>query len=307
MPAVKTELPEKLRPFNFHKVNLTSHGETTEATGECPFCLGNKWYCSPTSGLYDCKNPSCLDPDGKSGGNIYTFIRHLHAVSSATDAELEEVAHERKLTVEVLKRWGMVKSAIDGRWMLPGYGFNSEGKLKLNNLYRWTPMKQNDGTYKNRMLTTTDLKHCLGGVQFWDASKKAAYINEGYFDGMAWESALMKVKISGGKIVYTNEPSQSLYANANVVAVPGADTFKEDWPKLFKGIDVVLMYDSDHPKERKGKILPPGGWTGMKSAAKKLHGIAASISVVTWSSLGYNPDLPSGFDIRDALTSEALL
>lgn len=326
MPKVD-EIPEKLRPYLFHKVALTNNGEDAEAVGECPYCLGPRFYISPTSGMYSCKNASCVGPDNKSGGNVYGFIRHLHSVSSATREELEEIALERKIAVETLQRWGLVKSAIDGEWMLPGYG----DKGQINNLYRWTPMKQSDGSYKRRLLTTSTLSHCLFGFQFWDSKKPNVMVLEGPWDAMALEEAWMLHKRSGGK---TLKPpvlpiTDSMYATTNIVAVPGCDTFKENWIDHFKNKEVTLMYDSDHkraickckksysviehdkcPKCGSTEITKytlGAGYKGMESAAKKLRPVAATINILSWGEEGYVENQKDGFDIGDVNRLETTL
>ena len=123
--------PEFLRPYIQHRVDLTYSG-TSDAVGVCPFCDSQKFYVSQKNGLYSCK----VCPKEYGSGNIYTFIRKLHEISSAPRSELEVVAEERKVSVESLIEEGLVKSAIDNEWLLPAYSIPKDGKSSIINLYR---------------------------------------------------------------------------------------------------------------------------------------------------------------------------
>jgi len=69
------------------------------------------------------------------------------------------------------------------------------------------------------------------------------------------------------------------------VGVPGASTFKDNWVPFFEGKDVIALYDND-----------VAGQQGALKAREKLTGTVRSLQYIWW------PDnLPSGFDIRDAL------
>lgn len=294
-----TDTPQHLRPYLFHRCDLSWKGEN-DAIGTCPFCgREGKFFVSQKSGLYQCK--VCVGPaTNKSGGNAFSFLRNLHASSSATVADLEPVAEDRKVSVERLQRWGLVKSAIDGEWILPTYGFRKSPELpsEISNLYRWTPVKG-----KRRLLTTSNFQHGLFGLQFWDQSKPDVFINEGPWDAMALEEVLMAWKEVSGRFIRTADITQSFYARTNILAVPGAGTFREEWPPIFSGKNVTLMFDNDHPRlnDKTNKLMPPTGFEGLKSAAKKLRPTAASIRVLDWGPEGFDASLPSGHDVRDIL------
>lgn len=301
MPTLSVkDAPEKLRPYLFHRVNLTWSG-TADAIGDCPFCGKEKlFFVNQTDGRYSCK--ICgggLDP-GKSGGNIYTFLRKLHKESTAADDDLAEVADNRKLPVAVLKEWGLVRSLIDGEWMLPAYGIKKE----VNNLYRWSVIGG-----KRRMLTTATMEHCLFGYQFWDNTKPEVFVAEGPWDGMALRYMLSQYRFSGPKLVRTGDINSSLLATINVVAVPGCETFREEWVPLFEGKQVSLLYDNDHPKTnpKTGRVTPPAGHNGMRMAARKLSKVADRISYLAWGSEGFDPNLPDHYDIRDFLNATPAL
>ena len=286
MPRLTKDAPEGLKPYLFHNVELSYSEQSTEATGTCPFCGRDKLFVSVGEGLFDCK--VCGER-----GNVYTFIRKLHEVSKERiDSLYAEVAADRGVSEATLARWGLVRSAIDDEWLLPGYGM----KNGINNLYRWSLVKN-----KRRLLSTATLSHCLFGIQFWDAAKPLAYVCEGPWDGMAMEEALRSVRLNGGKYVRTGDAGMSLYASANVVAVPGCDSFKDDWAKPFEGKIVRLSYDGDHPRKhpKTGELLQPVGLKGMKSAAELLQSVAKEIEYVEWPS-----ELPDGYDVRDQLNKD---
>ncbi len=106
-----------------------------------------------------------------------------------------------------------------------------------------------------------------------DSNKKPVYICEGEWDGIAMDWLIKKLK-----------------KNAIVVATPGANTFKTEWIRHFQGRDVFVLYDHDNAGED-GEITIKG----------RLTGCAKSIQYLNWTS-----KFPSGFDIRDLISREAV-
>lgn len=300
MPKV-SEHPNPLRPYFQHRVELEYSGGR-EANGTCPFCLKEiKFFVNSENGLYNCK--SC----GESGNN-YSFIRKLHSISTAPQSELEVIAEERKLEYKTLVAWGLVKSAIDHEWMLPAYGMPKDGKSDISNLYRWSPAKRKDGTYKRRLMATAELPTCMFGLQFWVQSKPDVFICEGPWDGMkVWETFRRVKHDSVGRLVRTIDVEKSLYSSCNVLAVPGCETFKEGWEKILANKRVAILYDNDYPRKhpKTGEEIQPAGVEGAKKAAARIRTVAKDVKVLLWGPEGYNPDLPDGYDVRDLLTNGA--
>lgn len=297
MPKVN-ELPVGLRPYiTSHKVEAEL-GNGKEANGTCPFCSGErKFFINKDTGQYSCKSCSAF-------GNSYTFVRELHKISSAPQSELEIVAEERRVDYKTLVAWGLVKSAIDHEWMLPSYGIPKEGKSEINNLFRWTPMRKKDGTYKRRLLATAELPTSMFGLQFWEQSKPDCFITEGPWDGMKlWETLRRVRSDEQGRLVRTLDPTKSLYQNVNLLSIPGAETFKEGWERSLAGKRVMLLFDNDYPRKHKttGATIPPAGFEGLQKAARKIRTVAASVHVLLWGVEGFDPSLPDGYDIRDLL------
>ena len=285
------DVPEKLKPYLFHRVDLNYEG-SGEPRGTCPFCGGDKFFVGRDNGLFSCKVGSC-----GASGNAYTFIRKLYQASldSSQDAGYEEVAEDRKIPVEEIKEWGLCRSIIDQEWILPAYGPKGE----VSNLYRWSLMKG-----KRRFLATTTFNAYLFGYQFWDQAKPDVYLAEGPWDGMALRYDLGSGREVGGRLIRTLDKSLTLLARTNVLAVPGCETFREEWVSIFAGKNVTLLYDNDYPRTVKTGTNPPAGTAGMKTAARKLRKVAKSISYLHWGDEGYDAELPDSFDVRDYLTQE---
>lgn len=307
--ATGKEIPEKLKPFNFLGLDMKWEGKPV-AEADCPFCgKEDHFFIKIETGQWQCK--ICGGPSDKGGGNIYSFIREIHKLSmeQTPEDDLEAVAEERKIPSYILSEWGLCKSILDHDWMMPGYCIqpDTSGNRNINILYRWVMAGS-----KRKALCMPGLDHCLGGVQFWDDTKKDVFVQEGYFDGMAMRYALSRFKLANGVLVPTSKPYETLLATTNVVAVPGCEVFKEQWVSIFKGKNVYLGYDNDYPRRDKkttefrlvrGKKVIPG-YDGMEKAAKMLSGIANHIKMIDWGAEGFTEELTDGFDTRDYLTTE---
>ena len=129
--AKEDKTPKNLRPFRDHGVDFKSD-DGAEAVGTCPFCGKEKFYVQVETGVWSCK--VCQTGTRKGGGNHYTFIRELHAMSKCLGPDAVKLASSRKLLFpSVLERWGAVVSATTGEWLIPAW--NHEHKLVQ--LYRY--------------------------------------------------------------------------------------------------------------------------------------------------------------------------
>jgi len=291
---VKTreELPEKLRPFAFHGLDLKDTG-VGQYVADCPDCERRKWSCSK-EGLWDCK--VCA-----TKGNAVEFLRHLHLAceQATTPAQYEELAADRKLLdSSTLVEWQVAHSSLSGAWVLPGY---SE-KGAIQQLYKYVEVEG-----KRRLLATPGMRHKLHGVNLYDADRGVVYLCEGPWDGMALWEVLRQTKETGDGLRPTSSAEASMAADASVLAVPGCSVFDEAWLPLFAGKDARLMYDNDHPvlSAKTGKEAAPGAFAGLQRVARMLKGTAASVGYLYWGAEGYCRDLPSGYDVRDALLAGA--
>jgi hypothetical protein len=225
------------------------------------------------------------------------------ASTIATDYS-QLVTNRKLLSADTLVKWGVVKSALTGDWLVAGYGIDG----KLNNLYKYAPAP--DNASKMILHVTPGLNHQLHGLDQFDPRKPNVHICEGPWDGMAWWELLRQAKRTDTGLAMTTNEEISLLADTNVIAVPGCNVFPETWTELFAGKNVSFLYDSDHPKKVEDRTNPPAGWSGMRRACETLIGSEqqpAILQAILWGKDGYDPKLPSGYDVRDAVTSVGVM
>lgn len=306
MPAVpkSKDAPDTLRPYLFHGVDLDWKPNGKEAVGECPWCGRDKFSVKIATGLWQCF--VCAEGSAKGGGNATIFVRSLHKLGLETtkDVDYELLRVDRKLLdINTLKAWEVVKSPITGDWLIPGYSVES----KVCNLYRYTPIKGKDGKVKNRLLLTPTLGHQLHGMNLWKPDVDIVDICEGPWDGMAlWEAMYFGGFNEDGDVSIFSSGNSRLSDSRNVIAVPGTKTFFQSWVDLVGGKTVNLWYDSDKPKTlENGREVEPAGIEGVKRVSSLLFNSSNppnTLNYIKWGEEGYDPDLPDGYDIRDALS-----
>lgn len=282
--------PPAVRPYVFHGLSVENQ-ESDSPKADCPFC--------GRDGRFGISNKS--DDDGRFrcvacgvSGNAASFCEQLHAASTTATHDYSLIVNHRGLPEDALRAWGVCQSVVTREWVVPAYSASG----KVCNLYRYVPVRK-DGKTVWVLMQTPELSGGLFGLHLWDGARKAAWVNEGPWDGIATWDAFRKT----GR-------------DANVVATPGCGYFADSWLSLFGDKDVVLAYDNDYPRERDGKISPPAGWEGVKRACQKIAGSdpkPESVSFVAWDSgdAGYNPTTggqgyttsrKDGFDCRDLLS-----
>lgn len=296
------ELPETLRAYAAHGLDIKapSPGQT-DVMCDCPFCgREGKFGIGVANGVWRCL--VCATGSEKGGGNVFTFLRALWDASDQATTDYETLAAHRKLIdFATVMTWGVARSTIDGTWMVPGY----RADKKLMQLYRYVNLGD-----RNVLLATASIPHALHGVNLYDARKDYVYLFEGPWDAMAfWEALRCTRRDESGNLVPTANPDASLAKDANVLAAPGCAVWREEWAELFADKRVVIMYDSDHPREnpKTGATIAPAGWNGAERVARALAKAARpphQISVLRWGPGGFDPTLPSGHDVRDALAAE---
>lgn len=302
----KSELPTPLRAFAALGVDLSVG--SSQATANCWACGKERFYVNVDTGLWDCKSCGIK-------GNPTTFLRQLHdAALKVTPMEwLEELAQDRKLMyVDTLRRWGVVRNPINHECLVPAYSVDG----KLHQLYRYSRIIK-DGHWVKALLLTPGIwsdgqAHGIfapiGSVAslFLGKSKTHdVYVTEGCWDGMAWWETLRQVKHNGDGIELTGNHETSLTSTASVLAVPGANVFTESWAQLMGGKRVQLMFDSDHPRIMDGRTVDGAGISGMKAVSEKLAVCPEQSDIIRylrWGVKGYDPQRPSGFDLRDWLS-----
>lgn len=323
MPVVKSDVPDKLRPYQSLGVNIDYNGRGKDAYGDCPFCgREGKFSIVVETGQWRCVACNEGTDKGKpiKGGNTSVFLHKLWELSdeATQPSDYAELASERGLLYpETLISWGVVKSVLTREWLVPGY--NAEGKLCQ--LYKY--VKSRD---RKVLIPMPTLGHHLFGMANYDPAKSILYLTEGIWDGSTLWEVLGKMKLSGDKYSSTSSYEASLLADANVLSIPGNLTFFESWLPLFAGKRVRLMCQSDHPKlicqkcsksyskvdnekcpkcEVEGnREVEPASYLGMNRIVQILsesNSPPESIELLMWGPDGYDHFKPSGYDLRDEL------
>jgi len=292
-----TEVPKMLKPYTFHGVRLEHEGDAEWATGECPFCgKAKKLRVEVKTGIFKCF--VCGTGNEKGAGNATTFVRAVWEGASQDESLYRTLAEGRGLLRwETLREWG-VRFDRTQTPLLPGY--NAEGKLVQ--LYKYV---RDRVTGKGTLYPTPTLGHGFHRSA-WDAKRQEVWVVEGPWDGMALQEAMGNARRDSDGLAYTTSGS-TLARQVNVMAIPGCGSVGEPlkrWAPLLGGKRVSLMFDSDHPREHEGRTIEPSGFAAMKRAVGILGAAdecPREVRYLRWGDLGFDPDVPSGYDLRDAL------
>ncbi len=310
--AVAAEEQEgALRAFEFHGVDLAGRGSQRHA--ECPFCgkEGGKWSVHEDTGLWQCK--VCM-----TDGNPLEFLRQLWkvALGGTSSADHKELAADRGFcSQDTALFWELARSPLTGEWLVPGFG--ADGKLRQ--LYRRVKMRDAKKGWGWRLLPTPGVwpdgeVHALHGVNLYRDEAATVYVCEGWADGLALWELLRQAKPvgEGGKLAHTANERSSLLADACVLAVPGAGIWKDAWWPLVAGKRVVLLYDNDLPRMANGQQVLGAGHLGMRrfsELAARTEQPPDKVECLFWggrreeSEDTWSTDLPTGHDVRDALSA----
>jgi len=331
--TTKKNTPEKLRPFLFHGVDISSHPK--QAEGTCPFCdKENHFHVETATGRWHCKRCS-------ESGNIPTFLvklleySHDNIQEALTMGIYEALTEDRNIPIPILFQWGVIPSFITGDWLLPA--FNPKGKLA--NIFKAT--QDREGKWK--VLSSPGCKlHPFGIDQIIKRKGiDTLWVCEGPWDAMALYAALASIRQNGdrftqlstegvygpagdsqranrgkeapststqkGQTPQFNINPKSLLATHAVIGVPGAGSFNEDWLTYLEDKKVRLIYDNDHPKQTPSKKRIKPGWDGMKRVidlAGDNGRIPRAMYRIRWGKQGYDPKLADGYDVRDLLSEQ---
>lgn len=297
MPQVPVKMPDGLKPYIAHGIDLEWGNNGNNALGECPFCKRDKFGVTihardkTEAGVFNCFHGGC------ESGSRDRFLNRLwqRSVEDTQENSLEEIRKERGLLyVETLKAWGVASSLVDAkRLLIPAYDL--QGRFKQ--VYH----KNGEGAAK----PTWDYGHELFGTHLYDSDKDDIHLCEGPWDTMALWELLGRFKETGGGLRPTGNLGISLLASANVLGTPGVKVFFKHWCPLFAGKRVFIWYDNDHPgRDNAGREKKPAGLEGVKRVAGILRAAQrkpAEVSYCEWGVEGYNTDLTHGLDIRDFL------
>jgi hypothetical protein len=294
-----SNLPDALKPFASHGLNINWQPGAKQVLADCPFCnREGKFSIEALTGRWQCF--VCNAGNSRGGGNAVTFLRELWKLGEQSTKDYAVLAKQRKLEyADTLVRWGAVRSPITGEWLLPAYGPTKQGTIDIKQLYRYT--HSHDGALV--LAATWCVGHQLYGADLWDSAKNTVYLCEGPWDAMRLWEVLRTTKTSEFGLVPTASNTHNLLSTANVLAVPGCKVFFENWLSWFKDRTVYLLYDNDYPRtnQRTGATMVPAGLAGMRRAASFIGPVARTVHYLQWGADGYDPALPDGFDLRDAL------
>jgi len=283
------KVKDTLRPYLFHGVDLNYEEDGNQATSECPFCGAEKFSVKIATSEFRCWSCDVV-------GNAKTFMTQLYDHSDRNTNDYEELARDRGLGSETLMHWGVARSIVSGNWLVPGYSAGRE----LSQVYKYTEGK------KRLLLPTPTFGHGLHGLNWYNLDCEVVYLCEGPWDAMALWQALGKTKETQNGMIPTANREASMLSGACVLAVPGCDVFSDTWLPLFRGRSVCVMFDSDHPREhpKTGKFGEAAGFRATKKLVSRLRGADVPPSdtwYLRWGSQGYDPERPSGTDVRDVL------
>lgn len=306
MPKPKTfktndDVPDNLRPYIYHGVDLKFSSNSKEAVGDCPWCgRENKFSVKTATGVWRCV--VCSQGSNKGGGNKHTFLNMLFERSTETKPEAyDKLAEDRKVSADSLKKWGLRKSYTTDEWIIPTY--NADGKLV--NLYKYLFSKTSG---RSMLLVTPTCGHQLFGRNMIKAAKPILVLCEGLWDSIALWEAMATHRDQEGVLHETSNVAGSLLSEIDVVGTPSASVFFENWVYSFRGKEIWLMAQNDHDRkdDKTGQLRESASYAGMRRVTNMLvaGGInPTDIFLLTWGDGEklFDPKRKHGYDIRDLL------
>jgi hypothetical protein len=280
------DTPVMLRPFVAHGFDPRKVTEE-EAEGECPFCGGSKFFVGLVEkdarhfpGGWTCHNCGI-------SGNVYGWLKEVWQRSWLRTESTDHtwIAGDRGLDAGVLRMFGVCKSVTTGEWIVPGY--NTDGAVV--NLCRYRPVGKSG---KHVMIPTPGggLNPGFFGENDPPTDCDTVVVCEGVWNAAAWRSVVPDVKTV-------------------IVGTPGAGVWSDQWTDLCVGKDVVVLYDNDHPKVHPTTgAVTQAGWAGTRKVCGAASRVARSVKYLDWGCVtdppteGYDPGLPTGYDVRDVVT-----
>lgn len=233
----------------FKKFNVTPNhfsGDGTQAITDCPFCgKEDHFYINNSNGLWICHH--C----GKKGNQL-SFIEMLLPSFQKSFFGTPEIqlASNRHLKPETLRSTGIGYNPQTGEYIIPAY--KPDGKL--HTVYT---CKLINGKL-SKPFCLKGFPTYLYGLEKLNADK--VYLCEGIWDMLAMREL-----------------------GLCTVAVPGANTIKQDWAKHFTGKSIYIVYDNDE-----------AGRNGIKKVVGLLRNVAFEIKHIKWPA-----GKPAGYDVRD--------
>lgn len=247
---------------------------------DCPFCGKDKhFYVAGTGekkGMWTCK--FCQSGSNKGGGNLFTFLHLLidHGRGVTTDADYKELWKKKRIPPASAKLAGLVKSPITQEWLFPTLNASES----VINVHKWWEAK-------NKLYGTPTANVGLLGLQWLSPASdgKVLWLAEGHWDYVVMLYLIRKLGIED---------------SVEVLGVPGAGGFKEEWLKYLSGRTLVnLAFDNDHPRTLpSGKVVQPGR-DGMIRLIRMATEQLEPSELPMFQTIYWPEESAHGFDIRD--------
>ncbi len=214
--------------FQWYGLDFKANGTDNVHADQCPFCEKDRFYLNRATGQYKCHSENTCG----AKGNAYTFLRAIFemCLERTSDEQYRQLKAKRELPLQTLKRHKLAWCNLHDCWLIP---FFSEQDEVLNAL-RYYPET-------NKKLSLPVLAVRLHGLNFLSREDRTLFLVEGPFDGIALDQHL--------KANRTRE-------RYDILAVPSANIFQEEWLKYLQGRSVRLCLDNDKAgRDGQNKIL----------------------------------------------------
>lgn len=263
---------KELKAFETWGVDWTGTSGN-QKVGDCVFCgAEKKFFTNPESLCWDCK--MC----GKNG-NFEAFLSdtlelcRLALWGNGGKKQLNKLSNDRGLPIKAFKSWEVGWDEVEGYVI----GVRDPSG-KVRDLRRWKP--------GGKMRSTSGCRvGLLGGDYLVPGVRERVVVCEGEWDAIALRWLLGWLKIQG--------KLDKHWSKVKVLAVPGANIWKQEWTNLMTGKEVYLAYDADS-----------AGTDGMRRTAIKLDPVAKQVHVISWPKEIITEK--HGQDVRDWIIGRAL-
>ena len=213
-----------LLAFEQHGFQEIEPSGEDQIRGRCPFCGGDKFHINPSLKAWDCKH--C----GREGG-YQKFLQQINSYcqSQFTSEKLEFLAKERGLSGYMLKLLGVGYNPLTDRYTFPMPEVEGD---KIWNIYIYNPKTK-------KAIGTAGGNQGLFGWQFLHANDEIIWLCEGQWDYVVMCEVLDYMEKE----------------NEIALAVPGVNTFKDEWVQFFRDRIVHVVYDNDHDKQIGNRVV----------------------------------------------------
>lgn len=305
-------MPESLdyrKAFSFYHIHLETQTGTQHTT-TCPFCGDDRshFLVNLKSGQWNCYECGL-------SGNWIVFLKEYYRakLKTTTASDYRELSSDRGLYLSYLRDWGLARTGYG--WLIPQW--NDRGKFA--NLLKWEPEQKvmSAPGCKVHLFIPSHLHHSLkhGSIRTGRLPNSrlpvqlhnftTVYICEGIWDAIALETALEE-ETPG--CLWRKEgkrgSSHSSHGGSCLVVATSGTYYPEHFFPLLAGKKVYLLGDNDHPKKLKSGKTFKASWDAAVKLHKKLTSLPREdrpsiVEVLRWGKGGYNPELKTGYDIRD--------